>query len=46
VRRARDVAFEIVDADPTLGDHPVLASEVRLLLHDDDETDTEFLLKS
>jgi ATP-dependent DNA helicase RecG len=46
VQRARDVAFEIVDADPTLADHEVLASEVRLLLHDDDETDTEFLLKS
>src|SRR6185436_11175386 len=28
---ARDAAFEIVDADPTLADHPDLADELELL---------------
>ena len=32
VELARDVAFEIVDADPTLDEHPLLADEVELLL--------------
>jgi ATP-dependent DNA helicase RecG len=44
VGRARDVAFELVDADPTLADHAELATEVRVLLGDDDTAD--FLLKS
>ncbi len=43
VERAREVAFELVDADPELADHPDLRDEVALLLGDDD---TEFLLKS
>ena len=42
VELAREIAFEIVDADPTLADHPVLADEVDLLLGADE---TEFLLK-
>ena len=36
VERARDVAFELVDADPDLADHPLLAEEVDLFLGDDD----------
>jgi len=44
VGRAREVAFELVDADPTLADHAELATEVRVLLGDDDTAD--FLLKS
>jgi ATP-dependent DNA helicase RecG len=42
VERAREVAFELVDADPDLGHHPVLAEEVALFLADDD---ADFLLK-
>ena len=42
--RARDVAFELVDADPDLADHPLLAEEIGVVLGDDDSTD--FLLKS
>jgi hypothetical protein len=37
------VAFEIVDADPRLMDHGLLADEVRLLIEPDEE---EFLFKS
>ena len=44
VGRAREVAFELVDADPSLAEHPDLADEVRVLLGDDDTAD--FLLKS
>ncbi len=44
VGRAREVAFELIDADPHLTDHAALASEVRLLLGDEDSAD--FLLKS
>jgi ATP-dependent DNA helicase RecG len=44
VGRAREVAFELVDADPTLADHAELETEVRVLLGDDDTAD--FLLKS
>lgn len=44
VQRARDVAFELIDADPTLVDHPALAEEIELFLGDEDATD--FLLKS
>lgn len=44
VVRARDVAFELIDADPTLAEHPLLAEEVALFLPDEDTTD--FLLKS
>jgi ATP-dependent DNA helicase RecG len=40
---ARDVAFEIVDADPDLGEHDELADELDLLLSEDDEA---FLTKS
>jgi ATP-dependent DNA helicase RecG len=40
---ARDVAFQLVDADPGLAHHGELRAEVDLLLADDD---TEFLLKS
>ena len=43
VERARVVAFELVDADPSLAVHHQLRDEVDLLLGDDD---TEFLLKS
>jgi ATP-dependent DNA helicase RecG len=43
IRQARDVAFEIVDADPDLADHEELADELELLLTSDDE---EFLTKS
>jgi ATP-dependent DNA helicase RecG len=40
---ARQVAFEIVDADPVLDGHPDLAEEIRFLVDDDDR---EFLFKS
>ena len=40
---AREAAFEIVDADPLLDDHPVLLDELRLLFSAEDE---EFLFKS
>jgi ATP-dependent DNA helicase RecG len=43
VELAREVAFELVDADPTLDGHPVLADELALLFSDDDEA---FLTKS
>jgi ATP-dependent DNA helicase RecG len=43
VRQARDVAFAIVDADPTLVLHPALAEEIRALVDDEDQ---EFLFKS
>jgi ATP-dependent DNA helicase RecG len=43
VAQARAVAFEIVDADPTLADHAVLRDEIKLLV---DEEDREFLFKS
>jgi ATP-dependent DNA helicase RecG len=40
---AREVAMEVLDADPGLDRHPVLAEEVDLFLGEDD---AEFLLKS
>ena len=40
---AREAAFELVDADPMLEDHPVLLDELRLLFSAEDE---EFLFKS
>ena len=40
---ARDVAVEMLDADPDLHSHPALADEIELLLGD---RDAEFLLKS
>jgi ATP-dependent DNA helicase RecG len=43
IRRARDVAFEIVDGDPLLADHDDLADELDLLLSDDEE---RFLTRS
>jgi ATP-dependent DNA helicase RecG len=43
VALAREVAFELVDADPLLEGNPVLLDEVRLLFSADDE---EFLFKS
>jgi len=43
VVKAREVAFELVDADPGLARHPELLAEVRLLLG---ESEAEFLLKS
>jgi ATP-dependent DNA helicase RecG len=43
VTLARDAAFEIVDSDPMLDDHPVLLDELRLLFSSEDE---EFLFKS
>jgi len=43
VQNARDAAEQIVDADPTLANHPELADELRLFLDPDDE---EFLFKS
>ncbi|MCB0968565.1 MAG: DNA helicase RecG, partial [Ilumatobacter sp.] len=43
VAKAREAAFEIVDADPDLAHHPVLLDELDLLFTDEDE---EFLAKS
>jgi hypothetical protein len=43
VRHARDAAFAVVDADPTLAGHPALADEIKALVDDDDR---EFLFKS
>ena len=43
VALARDAAFEIVDRDPTLADHPELADELELLFTERDES---FLTKS
>jgi ATP-dependent DNA helicase RecG len=43
VALAREVAFEIVDADPNLEAHPALADEIRLLV---DEDERAFLFKS
>ncbi|HLI24430.1 MAG TPA: helicase-related protein, partial [Acidimicrobiales bacterium] len=43
VTQARQVAFEIVDGDPHLDEHPDLADEIRFLV---DEDDREFLFKS
>jgi ATP-dependent DNA helicase RecG len=43
VRLARDAAFEIVDADPTLARHPELLDELHLLITDEE---TEFLTRS
>lgn len=40
---AREAAFEIVDEDPTLADHPDLRRELEVLLSAEDE---EFLFKS
>jgi ATP-dependent DNA helicase RecG len=42
VERAREVAIELVDADPTLATHPILRAEVAAVLGDD----ADFLLKS
>ena len=48
VVRAREVAFEIVDGDPGLADHPLLAEEVDLFLEGEaeEEDKTEYLFKS
>jgi ATP-dependent DNA helicase RecG len=43
VAKAREVAFAIVDADPTLAGHEVLQEELRLLVEPDE---AEFLFKS
>jgi ATP-dependent DNA helicase RecG len=43
VAQAREVAFELVDPDPLLEQHPVLLDEVRLLF---DEHDADFLSKN
>jgi ATP-dependent DNA helicase RecG len=43
VALAREVAFEIVDADPVLAHHPDLADEIRLLV---DPEEQSFLFKS
>jgi ATP-dependent DNA helicase RecG len=43
VEQAREAAFELVDTDPELTGHEVLADELRLLFSSDDE---EFLFKS
>ena len=43
VARAREVAFALVDADPTLAGHAVLREELGLLL---DPDEAEFLFKS
>jgi ATP-dependent DNA helicase RecG len=42
VTRAREVAFDVIDADPWLTDHPDLADEIRALV---DNEDREFLFK-
>ncbi len=52
VAKARAVAFELVDADPTMASHPALAEEIDLLLGPDDEDlaeapdRTDYLFKS
>ncbi|MEP7203391.1 MAG: ATP-dependent DNA helicase RecG [Ilumatobacteraceae bacterium] len=43
VKQARDAAFEIVESDPMLDEHPVLLDELRLLFSSEDEA---FLFKS
>ena len=43
VEKAREVAFELVDADPDLSHSSVIAEEVRLFLGEDD---ADYLLKS
>ena len=43
VAMARDVAIELLDADPDLRSHPALADEIDLMLGD---REAEFLLKS
>ena len=43
VTLAREVAFDVVDADPWLAGHPDLADEIRALVDDEDR---EFLFKS
>jgi ATP-dependent DNA helicase RecG len=43
VAQARQMAFDIVDADPMLDAHDLLADEVRLMI---DEDEAEFLFKS
>jgi ATP-dependent DNA helicase RecG len=43
VAEARRLAFEIVDGDPGLKEHTLLAEEIRLLI---DESEAEFLFKS
>jgi ATP-dependent DNA helicase RecG len=43
VGRAREVAFDIVGADPALAGHDVLREELRLLV---DDEEAEFLFKS
>ncbi|MGH9184510.1 MAG: ATP-dependent DNA helicase RecG [Acidimicrobiales bacterium] len=43
VERARAVAFELVDGDPTLAAHPELATEIEAFLG---EEEREYLLKS
>ena len=43
VARAREVAFAIVDSDPTLAGHEVLQEELRLLVEPEE---AEFLFKS
>ena len=42
VEKAREDAFVLLDADPTLANHPLLLAEVDTLLADDE---TDFLLK-
>jgi len=49
VERAREVAFEIVDADPELLDQPLLADEVAFFLDtldEDEQAPSEYLFKS
>ena len=43
VEKAREVAFELIDADPDLSHSSVIAEEVRLFLGD---ADADYLLKS
>ena len=43
VVRAREAAFSLVDADPHLENHPLLADELRLFF---DEDDVDYLFKS
>jgi ATP-dependent DNA helicase RecG len=43
VTLAREAAFDVVDEDPELGDHPLLLDELRLLFSSEDEA---FLFKS